>query len=80
MDLTQLFKANVKTVKLRNKSSTLPKNRILKAKIRDEFSIKANDVRFQITQLRDLLIENRSAYMRLGYHLKSLNQMTGKEI
>lgn len=67
-------------MKLRNKSFRLPdKSRILKAQIRDEFSIKANDVRFQITQLRDLLIENRSAYMRLGYHLKSLNQMTDKE-
>lgn len=74
------FEANVKTVRLRNKSAALPdKTRILKTRTRDEFSIKANDIRFQITQLRDLLIENRSAYMRLGFHLKSLNQMTDEE-
>lgn len=80
MDLTQLFKASVKTVRLRNKSVVLPdKSRILKVKPRDEFMIKANDVRFQVTQLRDLLIENRAAYMRFGYHLKTFAQMTDEE-
>lgn len=80
MDLTPLFKASVKTVRLRNKSVVLPdKSRILKIKPRDEFMIKANDVRFQVTQLRDLLIENRAAYMRFGYHLKTFAQMTDNE-
>lgn len=80
MDLTPLFKASVKTVRLRNKSITLPdKSRILKLKPRDEFMIKANDVRFQVTQLRDLLIENRAAYMRFGYHLKTFAQMSDEE-
>lgn len=80
MDLTQLFKASVKTVRLRNKSATFTdKARILKHKSRDEFSIKANDIRYQITQLRDLLIENRAAYMRFGIHLKSSTQMTDEE-
>lgn len=80
MDLTPLFKASVKTVRLRNKSIVLPdKSRILKVKPRDEFIIKANDVRFQITQLRDLLIENRAAYMRFGYHLKTFAQMSDEE-
>lgn len=80
MDQTQLFKASVKTVRLRNKSLVLPdKSRILKVKQRDEFLMKANDVRYQVTQLRDLLIENRAAYMRFGYHLKSSNQMSDEE-
>lgn len=80
MDLTQLFKASVKTVRLRNKSATFTdKTRILKHKSRDEFSTKANDIRYQITQLRDLLIENRAAYMRFGIHLKSSTQMTDEE-
>lgn len=80
MDLTQLFKASVKTVRLRNKSATITdKTRILKHKSRDEFSTKANDIRYQITQLRDLLIENRAAYMRFGIHLKSSTQMTDEE-
>lgn len=80
MDLTQLFKASVKTVRLRNKNLTLPdKSRILKVKPRDEFMIKANDVRYQVTQLRDLLIENRAAYMRFGYHLKTSTQMSDEE-
>ncbi|XP_055307682.1 syntaxin-18 [Sitodiplosis mosellana] len=80
MDLTQLFKASVKTVRLRNKSATFTdKTRILKHKSRDEFSIKANDIRYQITQLRDLLFENRSAYMRFGIHLKSSTQMSDVE-
>lgn len=78
MDLTALFKASVKTVRLRNKSIT-EKSRILKHKVRDEFSIKANDIRYQIIQLRDLLIENRAAYMRFGIHLKSSTQMTDEE-
>lgn len=80
MDLTALFKASVKTVRLRNKSLAVPdKSRILKPKTRDEFTLKAKDIRYQITQLRDLLIENRTAYMRFGYHLKAFAQMTDEE-
>lgn len=80
MDLTQLFKANVKTVRLRNKGIAVQdKSRILKIKPRDDFLIKANDVRYQVTQLRDLLIENRAAYMRFGYHLKTSTHMTDEE-
>lgn len=80
MDLTSLFKASVKTVRLRNKS-IIPqdKSRILKVRNRDEFMLKANDIRYQVTQLRDLLIENRAAYMRLGYHLKASSHMTDAE-
>lgn len=78
MDLTQLFKASVKTVRLRCK--TVPdKSRILKIRNRDDFLMKANDVRYQVTQLRELLMENRPAYMRFGYHLKTATQMTDSE-
>lgn len=80
MDLTQLFKACVKTIRLRNKSVAAPdKSRLLKTRPRDEFLIRANDVRYQLTQLRDLLIENRSAYMRLGSHLKVSAHMSDEE-
>lgn len=80
MDNTQLFKASVKTVRLRNKSFVQPdKSRILKTKPRDEFLMKAYDVRYQLSQLRDLLVENRSAYMRFGYHLKTFNQMSDED-
>ena len=55
------------------------KNRILEIRNRDDFLLKANDVRYQATQLRDLLIENRPAYMRFGYHLKTAIQMSDLE-
>lgn len=80
MDLTQLFKATVRTVRLKNKSVLQSdKTRILKVKTRDEFTKKAKDIKYQLTQLRDLLVENRSAYMRFGLHLKSASQMTDQE-
>lgn len=78
MDLTNLFRACVKTVRLRYKT-THDKNRILKSKIRDDFFLKANEVKYQVTQLKDLLVENRAAYMRFGYHLKTATQMTDEE-
>lgn len=80
MDLTSLFKASVKTVRLRNKSLVQPdRTRVRKVKTRDEFLIKANDIRYQVTQLRDLLIENRAAYMRFAYHLKTAAHMSDAE-
>lgn len=82
MDQTQLFKASVKTVRLRNKSIVQPDKTQKysgKIKLRDEFLIKANDVRYQVTKLRNLLIENRAAYMRFGYHLKTSSQMSDEE-
>lgn len=80
MDITALFKASVKTVRLRNKSlPALDKNRILKKSSKNEFTIKTTDICHQITQLKNLLIENRSAYMRFGYHLKSSVQMSDEE-
>ncbi len=81
MDITQLFKASIKTIRLRNKSS-IPapdKNRILKKSSKTDFTVKTLDICHQITQLKNLLIENRSAYMRFGCHLKSSTQMTDEE-
>lgn len=80
MDLTQLFKACVKTIRLRCKTATFPdKSRLLRIRQRDEFLLQASDVRYQVTQLRDLLIENRSAYMRFGSHLKTSTHMSDEE-
>lgn len=80
MDITQLFKASIKTIRLRNKSVPAPdKNRILKKSSKTDFTIKTLDICHQITQLKNLLIENRSAYMRFGCHLKSSTQMTDEE-
>lgn len=80
MDITQLFKASIKTIRLRNKSiPPADKNRILKKTSKTDFTIKTLDICHQITQLKNLLIENRSAYMRFGCHLKSSTQMTDEE-
>lgn len=80
MDITALFKASVKTVRLRQKSLPSPDPaRILKKSTRSEFTIKTKDICHQITQLKNLLIENRAAYMRFGQHLKSSAQMTDQE-
>lgn len=80
MDITALFKASVKTVRLRQKSFPAPdQNRILKKSTRSEFTIKTKDICHQITQLKNLLIDNRAAYMRFGQHLKSSAQMTDQE-
>lgn len=78
MDLTNLFKACVKTIHIRNKSIS-DKNRILKVKTRDEFLLRANDIKYQISQLRDLIVDNRAAYLRFGFHLKTARQMTNEE-
>lgn len=80
MDITPLFKASIKTIRLRNKSIPAPdKNRILKKATKSDFTIKTLDICHQITQLKNLLIENRSAYMRFGCHLKSSAQMSDEE-
>uniref|UniRef100_T1P9I1 Syntaxin-18 n=1 Tax=Musca domestica TaxID=7370 RepID=T1P9I1_MUSDO len=71
------------TVKLQRKGELEAHKRILPNKTttnangqRDEFSKQAKDVCNKITTLRNVLIENRSAYMRIGQHLKSAAQMT----
>ncbi|XP_061393957.1 syntaxin-18 [Musca vetustissima] len=86
MDITHLFKAGVMTVKLQRKGELEAHKRILPQKAttnvngqRDEFSKQAKDVCNKITTLRNVLIENRSAYMRIGQHLKSAVQMTDEQ-
>jgi syntaxin 18 len=76
MDITPLFKACVKTVKLQNKSISTPdKNRIFRKTPRDEFSKKTKDIKYQISQLKNFLIENRAAYMQFACHLKRSAQV-----
>lgn len=82
MDITSIFKASVKTARLRNSSLPAPdKNRILHTskQRKCEFTLKTLDIRHQISQLRNLLLENRAAYMRFGQHLKSARQMSDAE-
>ncbi|XP_012274408.1 syntaxin-18 [Orussus abietinus] len=79
MDISNLFKACVKTVRLRNKALDFPnesiaQSRILKA--RSAFFTKASDVVTQVTKLREFLLNNRSAYLNFSGHLSSLPQMT----
>lgn len=106
MDITSLFKACVKTARLKNKSlapAAQEKSKTvlqvsfelfqiclsplnssspfqLKHKIPNGFSNKTRTICQQLTQLRDCLLENRSAYMKFGCHLKGVAQkMTDQE-
>ncbi|XP_059621904.1 syntaxin-18 [Phlebotomus argentipes] len=83
MDVTPLFKACVKTIRLKNKSLPVPdKNRILKKRPANselDFNGRSKDIRHKITQLRDFLVENRAAYMKFACHLKNSAQMTDEE-
>ena len=78
MDITPLFKACVKTMRLQNKSIVqLDKNRILKkSSQKDEFSKRTRDIKYQITQLRNFLVENRAAYIQFACHLKRSAQVS----
>ncbi|XP_065357115.1 syntaxin-18 [Calliphora vicina] len=84
MDITHLFKAGVMTVKLQRKGELDPKRILPKSSAnsngqRDEFAKQAKEVCNKITTLRNVLIENRSAYMKIGQHLKSAAQMTDQQ-
>ncbi|XP_067646454.1 syntaxin-18 [Eurosta solidaginis] len=91
MDITQKFKAGVMTVKLQRKKEQPPemqvKQRIpLKSSAgvnvirqHDEFSWQAKNVCHKITTLRNVLVENQAAYMRIGQHLKGAAQMTDEQ-
>lgn len=76
MDITPLFKACVKTARLQNKLiPQVDKNRILKKSAKDEFSKRTKNIKFQVSQLRNFLIENRAAYMQFACHLKRSAQV-----
>ncbi|GAB0099151.1 Syntaxin-18 [Sergentomyia squamirostris] len=83
MDITPLFKACVKTIRLKNKNLPVPdKNRILKKTSRrmgENFYARSKDIRVKISQLRDFLLENRAAYMKFACYLKNSAQMTDEE-
>ncbi|SPP84549.1 syntaxin-18 [Drosophila guanche] len=88
MDITQHFKASVMTVRLQRKTELASSGRgkaTARAAVagpskatgpRDDFAIEAKKVCNKITDLRNLLIENRTAYMKIGQHLKSAAHMT----
>uniref|UniRef100_A0A6P4EQL0 Syntaxin-18 n=1 Tax=Drosophila rhopaloa TaxID=1041015 RepID=A0A6P4EQL0_DRORH len=82
MDITQSFKASVMTVRLQRKTELAGKAKSGPAPTKtpsgpkDEFAKKAKEVCNKITALRNVLIENRTAYMRIGQHLKSAAHMT----
>lgn len=81
MDLTPLFKACIKTVKLQNKSLPIPdKNRILKTTQKDDLSKKTKEIKFQITQLKNFLVENRAAYIQFACHLKRSAQVSNHDL
>jgi SNARE-complex protein Syntaxin-18 N-terminus len=55
-DLTTLFKAYVKTIKLHNKHISVNETRKIQ---KDAVMCKARDLKSQITQLRNFLVEKR---------------------
>lgn len=73
MDLTTFFKAYVKTIKFQNKNYA--NNEKTKAQ-KDELMVKCREIRQQITQLRNFLIENRASYMQFAYSLKKATQVS----
>ncbi|XP_012256976.2 syntaxin-18 [Athalia rosae] len=82
MDISALFKACVKTVRLRNKAVGIPsdvKSPLKKPQKSSPFFAKARDVVTQITKLRDFLLENRKAYLNFANHLASQSQMSEAE-
>lgn len=82
MDITPLFKACIKTAKLQDKTLPVPdKKRILKQTTiaKNDFLKESHNIKNQITQLRNLLLENRAAYLEFACHLKDSAKMTDKE-
>lgn len=95
MDITQHFKASVMTVRLQRKTELAvakakaqdnKQQRFGTASAKttgstgtNDFAKQAKDVCSKITTLRNVLIENRTAYMRIGQHLKSATHMTDAE-
>lgn len=73
MDLTTIFKAYIKTIKFQNKNYI--NNEKAKAP-KDELMVKCREIRQQITQLRNFLIENRASYMQFAYNLKKTTQVS----
>lgn len=81
MDITQLFKACIKTAKLQDRTLPVPdKNRIFKpTSNKNDFLKESHNIKNQVTQLMNLLMENRAAYLEYACHLKDSAKMTDKE-
>uniref|UniRef100_A0A336KUB9 Syntaxin-18 n=1 Tax=Culicoides sonorensis TaxID=179676 RepID=A0A336KUB9_CULSO len=86
MDITALFKACVKTAKLQDKAFPVlsDKNRILKSSNsannnKNDFLKESHKIKNQVTQLMNVLMENRAAYLEYACHLKDSAKMTDKE-
>lgn len=82
MDITQLFKACIKTAQLQDRTVPVPdKNRILKptSSNKNDFLKESHNIKNQVTQLMNLLMENRAAYLEYACHLKDSAKMTDKE-
>ncbi|CAG9766843.1 unnamed protein product [Ceutorhynchus assimilis] len=78
MDLTILFKACVKAVKVRNKNIGLQeqKTNILRKSPRDIHLTKAKEIVRQITNLQSFLLENKAAYLNVINYLSTNKTMT----
>ncbi|KAG8453491.1 hypothetical protein GDO86_000209 [Hymenochirus boettgeri] len=73
-DITELFRASVKTVKTRNKALgvALPENDLLRSsRPREKFSSKAREVISNIGKLKDFLLEHRKNYINACSHIAS---------
>lgn len=84
MDVSNLFKASVKSVSLRNKDLgspvAIPTTNILKKpKKKTPFVIKAQSVVSQIAKLHELLVENNEAYLNFSNHLSSSKHMSDEK-
>ncbi|XP_035792039.1 syntaxin-18-like [Anopheles albimanus] len=77
MDITSLFKASVKTARLKLPPGSIKqqdKNRILAKKSSTpthEIWSRAKSLKHQVTLLRNFLLDNRASYMQLAEHLKN---------
>lgn len=86
MDITVLFRACVKTVRVRNKALGITtadqdKNRILNtnATRKSLFGTKAKEIATQISRLRDFLLEHRKGYLHLNSYLSDSPQLSDAE-
>lgn len=78
MDITTLFKACVKTVKVTNKNlgANNAKSTLLKPRTRDVHLTKAKEIVKQITNLQAFLLENKAAYLNVINYLSTNKTMT----
>ncbi|XP_074111115.1 syntaxin 18 [Cotesia typhae] len=81
MDVSTLFRASVKSVSIRQKVLDDDKSKLFPKKLRHEsnFYKKSLAVTTQITRLKELLLENRSAYLNFSGHLISQPRMSDAE-